>query len=1523
MKKLLALVLALVMTLGLATVSSSAAYSDAADIEYTEAVDVMTAVGVFQGKGDSFAPNDNLNRAEAAKLVAYLMLGNKTAESMIGSGTRFTDVPASHWAAGFIEYLASVGIVSGVGNGNFDPNGQVTGVQFAKMLLVALGYDAEIEKFVGDGWSINIQKIANQNDLFSGLDISANAALTRQQAAQMCLNDLKANMVEYEDKGTTVNVGGATVVTGVKNAKEIAQKGGKNYISNGGSADDAKYHQLAEELYGSDLKLDDAGRDDFGRPANKWTYKLEKVGTYAATGDLMGTYTAEVKRGPIYDLVGKTVYDNLVDGKSDLYFFEDGVGYNNTSSGLVNGTAATRLTDVEKFVQKNGDKAINAGDSSGNGSLTQVYVDDDDNVTITVVNTYIFQATSDYRKSTQDIVVSVPSDAAKQAVTSVDNNRLKLEDFPEIESFKKDDYLLVTAYKDGNKWTADSVAKAELKTATVDKVVVEDSITLDGTVTKYGKKATTATKGTEYSVGQETTVVLDKYGYIMYVDDAVVANNYVFISELYQNGGTTTNVQANAYFTDGTNKAITVKKVAGTSAKNTLVGVTDNSKMRVGVVKADDKDAGTLNDVSKLAGWYTYTVNSSNEYTLNALSSSYHEENGYALGKAGGVTLTNSDAVKFIANLTEAGTPYASKTAVPVSGATAKANDKTIMVVTYADKTDVDVYTGVKNIPEIKLTAADGKGAIFSVLDSSNYAKYVFVTLEGSTSVFGTESENLLYVVKYDHDNREKDNKTYYTYKALDENAKEITIEASEDLANDVDGSIYKAFYKTSKDADGRYTRIEPVATQGKYLATTKNETDGKIVADGNTLDIGGDSFTLADNYKLVVVSKVDTLNRLIKDNKGYEADIMTAEGLEGLLQDYNYTYDVQAKTSDNYTVGKGGKLVEAYVTITAAAAKGTTGSTYALTVNKGTNVTGATTSTTRLSKTSATSATITVTGTFKKGGTITVPNAYSVNGLLGPTYTVTADASSITLTVVYAAASSAVTSTVTYSDAGTFTNGVVTIDSITPTAGRASMMVSIDWPAYANITNNTAVINAQVLVNGRVVGMMSDFAEAANRTITNPNESRSITIIDNTIAANSVVTIKANTITQTYDKVLLRVFDAKNSTSTAMTNAQMNTLFKEAAKPTVTTTVPVATYNNADATTYTELDLTLLTSWTSGTLNIASIAKGAAHNETGSATRTATAGSNTVATGASDANKKIRLTANGTGYVDLTVNSTSLVTSYAINYLTYDGTTTGTFTASDGSLANPTNMVSMGTLTQLGVTGTPTRTNDEIILGASAGTISSTAETKKVTIYVGRDATGGGVAAASLALNDKPLQVVVTDGTNDYTVVLPNNGDGAKVRQSFTADISADTTFSVKSVTVLNTPTLMSLTIVDAADDLGVFNTFSKNDQLVFTFDRDMSGNGTTMTALVTGLVTGAGSSFTPSAGVWSNEGKTLTITINALTGTAADITLAATWVDANGLHFNNGTQADGTWIIDFTLAAGDSIATSASRTIAVTPGS
>ena len=191
MKKLLALVLALVMTMSLVTISN-AAFKDADKIDYDEAVEVMNAIGVLVGdeKGN-FNAKDNLTRAQAAKIISYLLLGNKTAEALAGSG-KFTDVAKTSWFAGFVDYCASTGVVNGVGDGKFDPNGQLTGYQFAKMLLGALGYDATIQGFTGTDWQINVSKIANLVGLFEGLNIKGTDVLTREQAAQMAFNTLKS-----------------------------------------------------------------------------------------------------------------------------------------------------------------------------------------------------------------------------------------------------------------------------------------------------------------------------------------------------------------------------------------------------------------------------------------------------------------------------------------------------------------------------------------------------------------------------------------------------------------------------------------------------------------------------------------------------------------------------------------------------------------------------------------------------------------------------------------------------------------------------------------------------------------------------------------------------------------------------------------------------------------------------------------------------------------------------------------------------------------------------------------------------------------------------------------------------------------------------------------------------------------------------------------------------------------------------------------------------------------------------------
>ncbi len=161
LKKVLSLVLALAMALSLMTAAFAADagdYKDYNEVTYKEAVDVMTAAGVFNGSDSgNFNPTDTLNREQAAKIITYMLLGQKEADKLTATVAPYADVVAANrWSAGAIAYCTNEGIIAGDGNGKFNPTDKVLGVQFAKMLLVALGYDPQIEQLVGNSWAINI-----------------------------------------------------------------------------------------------------------------------------------------------------------------------------------------------------------------------------------------------------------------------------------------------------------------------------------------------------------------------------------------------------------------------------------------------------------------------------------------------------------------------------------------------------------------------------------------------------------------------------------------------------------------------------------------------------------------------------------------------------------------------------------------------------------------------------------------------------------------------------------------------------------------------------------------------------------------------------------------------------------------------------------------------------------------------------------------------------------------------------------------------------------------------------------------------------------------------------------------------------------------------------------------------------------------------------------------------------------------------------------------------------------------------
>ena len=122
LKKVLSLVLALAMALSLMTAAFAADASDYKDyskVTYKEAVDVMTAAGIFNGgDGNNFNPDATLNREQAAKIITYMLVGQDAADKLTASIAPYADVAATRWSAGSIAYCTNEG--SGMGRSEKD-----------------------------------------------------------------------------------------------------------------------------------------------------------------------------------------------------------------------------------------------------------------------------------------------------------------------------------------------------------------------------------------------------------------------------------------------------------------------------------------------------------------------------------------------------------------------------------------------------------------------------------------------------------------------------------------------------------------------------------------------------------------------------------------------------------------------------------------------------------------------------------------------------------------------------------------------------------------------------------------------------------------------------------------------------------------------------------------------------------------------------------------------------------------------------------------------------------------------------------------------------------------------------------------------------------------------------------------------------------------------------------------------------------------------------------------------------------
>lgn len=191
----LSVLLVLLMLSSGMTVLADGAFTDSYKIgvPYEAAVEYMVMEDILSGYPDgSFQPKESLNREQAAKMVALLILGSDAAKDLTVDAAPFTDVEADRWSAKFVAWCVENEIVTGYDDGSFDPFGDLTGYQFGKMLLCAFGY-GKASDYEGSAWPSAVAADGKAIELFNGDDtMTTDAPLTRQQAALMAHNAVKA-----------------------------------------------------------------------------------------------------------------------------------------------------------------------------------------------------------------------------------------------------------------------------------------------------------------------------------------------------------------------------------------------------------------------------------------------------------------------------------------------------------------------------------------------------------------------------------------------------------------------------------------------------------------------------------------------------------------------------------------------------------------------------------------------------------------------------------------------------------------------------------------------------------------------------------------------------------------------------------------------------------------------------------------------------------------------------------------------------------------------------------------------------------------------------------------------------------------------------------------------------------------------------------------------------------------------------------------------------------------------------------
>ena len=534
MKKLLAMVLALVMTLSLAV--SANAFKDDKSIsdDYAESVAVLNGMGVFKGYEDgSFKPEGNITRAEVATIIYRIYTADVAKNDKSGlyaTYNKFSDMAGAGWAQGYIGYCANASLVKGYPDGTFKPSGKVTGYEVLAMILRAVGYDKNNE-FSGADWALHVAQTAQQLGVLDRVakTTDLNAPASRELVAELLFQGIQKAQVTY------------TPAFGYVTDKVIG----------------AKNNSLGEKNF----KLDSAkSSDKWGRPATKWTYNTgDTATTFVEKPNL--TYTKAVTECDVAHDAGlkvDTAYTLYVNGQKQPT------------------TYTVNLTDT---VTKMG----------AQGRLVEVYDD-----TIVMIDTFLAKVTyvapaaydaQGHLRTEATIKLDVYATKGSTAATT-----LTLTNGEDAYPYAVGDYVLLNAYTNA----FNSATESGLIKTAADKYgeIVSKATSIDGaqSVIYYNAKQHNV-EGTVYDDAvkfyfdnavastNKFTWFFDQYNNLIGNVEIAAATSYGVINSIWWAGNAADGsgvAKANVTYMDGTTAVVDLSKMTYVHTDKTATPATES-----------------------------------------------------------------------------------------------------------------------------------------------------------------------------------------------------------------------------------------------------------------------------------------------------------------------------------------------------------------------------------------------------------------------------------------------------------------------------------------------------------------------------------------------------------------------------------------------------------------------------------------------------------------------------------------------------------------------------------------------------------------------------------------------------------------------------------------------------------------------------------------------------------------------------------------------------------------------------------